>query len=107
MTEMVSNLGLDLGGVPQSKVDAAQVLLDSGTATHREVRDLLRPLCGPEQEAAEEIALAFLDRHVLQDGPDPAAAWYRAWNTEWCTECARPFPCPAAAADLLVIGVFQ
>lgn len=103
----VTDLGLDLRGVDEGYIVAAQGFLDHRIATPGEVRRALRRFCGPEQEAAELLALFGLESHVLVGDRDTPEAWHQLWDTRWCPACECPFPCPPVEADVRVLGLYQ
>jgi hypothetical protein len=92
VTVLVTDLGLELRGVPQSYVDAAQRQLDTGGLLPSRVRASLRPYCGPGQDEAEEHALARIVLHVPEDADG------------WCRACQTQLPCPVVDNDVRVTG---
>jgi len=97
VTVTVSDLGLELRGVPRAYLDAAQLMLDEHGWPPILVRHKLRLLC-PDQPLAEEIAQATLRAHHHS-----ARGFIEA---EACLTCYRPWPCPdvQAANRTLWIG---
>lgn len=85
---LVTDLGLELRGVPQDVLTVAQHLLDLGGLPVEYLRFKLRRLC-PDQPLAEAVAQATLRVHRnLAPGLE----------SEGCLTCHHAWPCPDVQA---------
>lgn len=100
----VTELGLQLDGIPHhTLVKAQEILIKYSDLPAGWVRDALRPLCGPAQDAAEAVAEATLAVHTHTLPQVRIWAACGVYNAGECEACGYPVPCPDVVRACLTL----
>lgn len=101
----VTQLGLQLDGVPHEKLVLAQeILVQYSEWPAGWVRSKLRELCGPAQDAAEAVAEATLAVHTHTESTVRVWAACGVYSAGECQACGYPVPCPDTVRAYLTLG---